>query len=148
MSITSNKSWWYWEQLEENSKKIYFFIFSFFFWLVRICQLLGDKCITRWLWTICQLVNDQELRLKLVLFLEEELKVQKQKLLIQKKSDKERVRLPRESGLRCYTENQKDPSSNPTRCQAWGPNLSRRLLVSFGSNQESNVVGLVKMPTW
>ena len=84
---------------------------------------------------------------KVGLVLRRRAKISKQKLLIQKKSDKERVRLPRASGSRCYTENQKDPSSNPTRCQAWGPNLSRRLLVSFGSNQESNVVGLVKVPS-
>ena len=61
--------------------------------LCRIYQLLGDNRVTRWLSIICDdTYNDQELWLKLTEFLEKELTVQQQKLLIQGKSDEKRFR--------------------------------------------------------
>ena len=59
----------------------------------RIYQLLGDKDVTRWLSTICDdTCNDQKVWSKLTESLEEELRVQQQKLLIQGKSDEKRFR--------------------------------------------------------
>ena len=51
--------------------------------LDRIYQLLGDNRVRRWLSSICdETFNDQELWSKLTEFLERELRVQQQKLLI------------------------------------------------------------------
>ena len=68
--------------------------------LDRIYQLLGDNRVTRWLSTICDdTCNDQELWSKLTEFLEKELRVQQQKLLIQGKNDDNRFRSnPKEKG--------------------------------------------------
>ena len=61
--------------------------------LDRIYQLLEDNPVTRWLPTICDdSYNDHELWSKLIEFLEKELTVQQQKLLMQGKSDKKRSR--------------------------------------------------------
>ena len=66
----------------------------------RIYQLLGDNHVTKWLSTICHgTYNDQELWSKLTEFLEKELRVKQQKLLIQGKSDEKRCRShPEEKG--------------------------------------------------
>ena len=68
--------------------------------LDRIYQLLGDNRVTRWLSTICDnTYNDQELWSKLTEFLEKELRVQEQKLLIQGKNYDKRLRSnPEEKG--------------------------------------------------
>ena len=59
--------------------------------LERIYQLLGDHYVTRWLSTTCNdAYNDQELWSKLIEFLEKELRVQQQKLLIQGKRNANR----------------------------------------------------------
>ena len=61
--------------------------------LDRIYQLLGDNHVTRWLSTICDdTYNGQELWSKLTEFLEKELRVQQQKLLIRGKNDDKRFR--------------------------------------------------------
>ena len=55
-------------------------------------MLLGDNHVTRWLSTICDdTYNDQQLPSKLTEFLEKQLRVQQQKLLIQEKSDEKRL---------------------------------------------------------
>ena len=62
--------------------------------LDRIYQLLEDNPVTRWLPTICDdSYNDHELWSKLIEFLEKELTVQQQKLLMQGKSDKKKVQI-------------------------------------------------------
>ena len=68
--------------------------------LDRIYQLLGDNRVTRWLSIICDdTYNDEELWSKLTEFLEKELRVQQQKLLIQGKNDDKRFRSkPEEKG--------------------------------------------------
>ena len=59
--------------------------------LERIYQMMGDSRVTRWLSTICEVeYNDEQTRHHLVEFLERDLKVQKQKLLFQNKSENKR----------------------------------------------------------
>ena len=58
--------------------------------LERIYQLLGDSRVTRWLSIACEKTyNDEELWLQLIEFLEKDLKVQQQKLLIQGKTEED-----------------------------------------------------------
>ena len=57
----------------------------------RIYQLLGDSRITRWLSKLCEeSYDDKEQWIQLIEFLEKDLKVQQQKMLIQEKSDEKR----------------------------------------------------------
>ena len=59
--------------------------------LERIYQLLGDSQVTRWLSIACEKTyNDEELWLQLIEFLEKDLKVQQQKLLIQGKTEEDK----------------------------------------------------------
>ena len=59
--------------------------------LERIYQMMGDSRVTRWLSTICEVeYNDEQTWHHLVEFLERDLKVQKQKLLFQNKSENKR----------------------------------------------------------
>ena len=59
--------------------------------LERIYQLLGDSRVTRWLSIACEKTyNDEELWLRLIEFLEKDLKVQQQKLLIQGKTEEDK----------------------------------------------------------
>ena len=61
--------------------------------LEKIYQLLGDSRMTRWLAIVCEeAYDDEELWLKLVEFLEKELKVQQQKVLIQGKTEDKKIR--------------------------------------------------------
>ena len=61
--------------------------------LEKIYQLLGDSRMTRWLAIVCeQTYDDEELWLKLIEFLEKELKVQQQKVLIQGKTEEKKHR--------------------------------------------------------
>ena len=56
--------------------------------LERIYQMMGDSRVTRWLSTICEVeYNDEQTWHHLVEFLERDLKVQKQKLFFQNKSE-------------------------------------------------------------
>ena len=56
--------------------------------LERIYQMMGDSRVTRWLSTICEVeYNDEQTWHHLVKFLERDLKVQKQKLFFQNKSE-------------------------------------------------------------
>ena len=77
--------------------------------LERIYQLLGDSRVTRWLSIVCEeAYTDEELWLQLIEFLEKDLKVQHQKLLIQgnteegKKTKGDEIR---QSGRSHFTEN-------------------------------------------
>ena len=57
----------------------------------RIYQLLGDNRVTRWYSKLCEeTYDDHEQWIKLIEFLEKDLKVQQQKMLIQEKSDEKR----------------------------------------------------------
>ena len=59
--------------------------------LERICQMMGDSRVTRWLSTICEVeYNDEQTWHHLIEFLERDLKVQQQNLLIQNKSKNKR----------------------------------------------------------
>ena len=59
--------------------------------LERIDRMIGDSRITRWLSTICEVeYNDKQTWHHLIKFLERDLKVQQQKLLIQNKSENKR----------------------------------------------------------
>ena len=56
--------------------------------LERMYQLLGDNRVTRWLSKLCEeTYDDHEQWMKLIEFLEKNLKVQQQRMLIQEKSD-------------------------------------------------------------
>ena len=56
--------------------------------LERIYQLLGDNQVTRWLSKLCEeTYDDHEQWMKLIEFLEKDLKVQQQRMLIQEKSE-------------------------------------------------------------
>ena len=56
--------------------------------LERIHQMIGHNLVTRWLSTICEVeYNDEQTWHHLVEFLERDLKVQKQKLFFQNKSE-------------------------------------------------------------
>ena len=56
--------------------------------LERIYQLLGDNQVTRWLSKLCEeTYDDHEQWMKLIEFLEKDLKLQQHRMLIQKKSD-------------------------------------------------------------
>ena len=60
--------------------------------LEKIYQLLGDNRMTRWLAIICEeTYDDEELWLKLIGFLEKELKVQQPKVLIPGKTDEKKT---------------------------------------------------------
>ena len=59
--------------------------------LERIYQLLGDNRVTRWLSKLYEeTYDDHEQWVKLIEFLEKDLKVQQQRILIQEKSDEKR----------------------------------------------------------
>ena len=59
--------------------------------LERIYQVLGDNRITRWLSKLCdETYDDHEQWMKLIEFLENDLKMQQQRMLIQEKSDEKR----------------------------------------------------------
>ena len=59
--------------------------------LERIHQLLGDNRVTRWLSKLFEeTYDDHEQQMKLIEFLEKDLKVQQQRILIQEKSDEKR----------------------------------------------------------
>ena len=61
--------------------------------LDRIYQLLGDNRVTRWLSMICEESYDEkELWSQMINFLEKDLKVQQQKVLIQEKVDDKKIR--------------------------------------------------------
>ena len=61
--------------------------------LEKIYQLLGESRMTRWLAIVCkETYDDEELWLKLTEFLEKELKVQQQKVLIQGKTEDKKIR--------------------------------------------------------
>ena len=56
--------------------------------LGRIYQLLDDNRVTRWLSKLCEeTYDDHEQWMKLIEFLEKDLKVQQQRMLIQEKSE-------------------------------------------------------------
>ena len=56
--------------------------------LVKIYQMMGDSQVTRWLSTICEVeYNDAQTWHDLIEFLDHDLKIQQQKLLIQNKSE-------------------------------------------------------------
>ena len=67
--------------------------------LERIYQLLGDNRVTRWLSNLPEDEDDHEQWMKLIEFLERDLKVQQQRMLIQEKSD-ERRNTKQNSGFR------------------------------------------------
>ena len=59
--------------------------------LERVYQVMGDSWVTRWLSTICEVeYNDEQTWHHLIEFLECDLKVQQQKLLIENKSENKR----------------------------------------------------------
>ena len=61
--------------------------------LEKIYQLLGDSRMARWLAIVCEeAYDDKELWLKLIQFLEKELKVQQQKVLIHGKTEDKKIR--------------------------------------------------------
>ena len=61
--------------------------------LDRIYQLLGDNRVTRWLSIICQENYDEkELWSQMIKFLEKDLRVQQQRVLIQEKVDDKKIR--------------------------------------------------------
>ena len=54
----------------------------------NVYQLLGDNRVTRWLSKLCEeTYDDHEQWMKLIEFLEKDLKVQQQRMLIQEKSE-------------------------------------------------------------
>ena len=59
--------------------------------LERIYQVFGDNRITRWLSKLCdETYDDHEQWMKLIEFLENDLKMQQQRMLIHEKSDEKR----------------------------------------------------------
>ena len=56
--------------------------------LERLYQLIGDNQVTIWLSNLCEeTYDDHEQWMKLIEFLEKDLKVQQQRMLIQEKSE-------------------------------------------------------------